>query len=104
MTAVLSKKNQRELEQIIYTYEFPISLAVLTHITRHRMHSLMVPDFAPLNNLENYNKQQFDRFARVFGEDEFYSKDNIIYNNDSYTVDKTAIYLPKRRILNQKNN
>ena len=57
-----------------------------------------------INNLENYNKKQFDRFARVFGEDEFYSKDNIIYNNDSYTVDKTAIYLPKRRILNQKNN
>jgi len=54
MRAVLNNKNQRELEQIIYTYEFPISLAVLTHITRHRMHSLMVPDFIPLNNLENY--------------------------------------------------
>ena len=54
MDAILSKKNQRELEQIMYKFEFPISLAVLTHITRHRMHSLMVPDFAPLNNLENY--------------------------------------------------
>ena len=52
--ALIQSKNQRELEQVSYTFELPISLAVLTHITRHRMHSLLVPDFTPIWNLDNY--------------------------------------------------
>lgn len=51
---VLKSKNQRELEQVVYSFELPISLAVLTHLTRHRMHSLLIPDFVPIWNLENY--------------------------------------------------
>lgn len=54
MQALLKSKNQRELEQVIFSFEIPISLAVLTHITRHRMHSLLVPDFVPLWNMANY--------------------------------------------------
>ena len=54
MKALSQNKHQRELEQITYSFEIPISLAVLTHITRHRMHSLLVPDFVPMWNLENY--------------------------------------------------
>ena len=54
MQAIIHKKQQRELEQASYTFQVPISLAVLTHITRHRMHSLLVPDFAPMWNLDNY--------------------------------------------------
>ena len=53
MKSILRKKNQRELEQATYTFQIPISLAVLTHLTRHRMHSLMIPDFTSFN-LENY--------------------------------------------------
>lgn len=69
MQAIIHSKHQRELEHVTFTYEMPISLAVLTHITRHRMHSLMVPDFAPLWNLDNYitpssiaetHKEEFD--------------------------------------------
>lgn len=45
MQGLLKSKHQRELEQVIYTYQIPISLAVLTHLTRHRMHSLLVPEF-----------------------------------------------------------
>lgn len=52
--SLLHSKNQRELEQVIFSFEMPISLAVLTHITRHRMHSLEIPDFTPLWNLDNY--------------------------------------------------
>ena len=52
--ALIRSKNQRELEQVIFSFETPISLAVLTHITRHRMHSLLVPDFVPLWNMKNY--------------------------------------------------
>lgn len=53
MQGIIHKKNQRELEQVIFSYQIPISLAVLTHITRHRMHSLMVPEFTQMN-FENY--------------------------------------------------
>lgn len=52
--ALVLSKSQRELEQVIYSFSFPISLAVLTHITRHRMHSFLIPDFVPIWNLENY--------------------------------------------------
>ncbi len=53
MQGVLANKHQRELEQVLYSYQFPISLANLTHITRHRMHSLLVPEFTSFH-LENY--------------------------------------------------
>lgn len=53
-TSLLHSKNQRELEKVAYSFELPISLAVLTHISRHRMQSLLVPDFVPLWNMENY--------------------------------------------------
>lgn len=52
--ALNKNKNQRELEQVYFSYEMPISLAVLTHITRHRMHSLLVPDFTPLWKFDYY--------------------------------------------------
>ena len=54
MQSLIHSKNQRELEQVSFSFEIPISLAVLTHITRHRMHSLLVPDFVPMWNMENY--------------------------------------------------
>lgn len=72
MQGLLKSKNQRELEQVIFSFEFPISLAVLTHITRHRMHSLLVPDFVPLWDLENYvipesiRKNHYDDYKRIF--------------------------------------
>lgn len=52
--SLIFSKHQRELEQVIYSFEAPISLAVLTHITRHRTQSLLVPDFVPLWNMNNY--------------------------------------------------
>lgn len=85
--AIIHSKHQRELEHVSFTYEMPISLAVLTHITRHRMHSLMVPDFAPLWNLDNYitpstiaqtHKEEFDN---IFAENklmvEYFKKQGV---------------------------
>lgn len=50
---VTKNKNTRELEQVIFSYQIPISLAVLTHLTRHRMHSLLIPNFTRFD-LDNY--------------------------------------------------
>ena len=54
MQGLIHSKNQRELEQVNFSFEIPIELAVLTHITRHRMHSLLIPDFVPIWDLGNY--------------------------------------------------
>lgn len=47
-------EDQREFEQVQFGFEIPISLIILKHLTRHRMHSLLVPDFVPMWNLRNY--------------------------------------------------
>lgn len=77
MMALNSSKNQRELEQVSYSFELPISLAVLTHITRHRMHSLLVPDFVPLGNLENYISPE----SVILDNKDFY--DDVFINNST---------------------
>ncbi len=54
MKMILKKDETRELEQVNFSFQIPISLAILTHLTRHRTHSLLVPDFAPMWDLTNY--------------------------------------------------
>lgn len=72
MRAIVSNDEKRELEQVSFSFDIPIPLAVRTHLERHRMHSLLVPDFVPLWNLENYDipptlkKEQKDAYDRIF--------------------------------------
>lgn len=54
MKIIMHKDERRELEQVSFTYQIPISLSILTHLTRHRMHSLLVPEFLPLWDMNNY--------------------------------------------------
>lgn len=54
MFDIMHKDERRELEQVSFTFQIPISLAILTHLTRHRMHSLLVPEFLPMWNMNNY--------------------------------------------------
>lgn len=54
MDIILHKTENRELEQVSFTFQIPISLSILTHITRHRMHSLLVPEFLPMWDFKNY--------------------------------------------------
>lgn len=46
--------EQRELEQVSFQFQIPISLIILKHLTRHRMQSILIPDFVPMWNLSNY--------------------------------------------------
>lgn len=54
MDIILNKEERRELEQVSFTFQIPISLSILTHLTRHRMHSLLIPEFTPMWDLNNY--------------------------------------------------
>jgi len=54
MDNILHKEERRELEQVSFTFQIPISLSILTHLTRHRMHALLVPEFVPMWDMKNY--------------------------------------------------
>lgn len=54
MNIILHKEERRELEQVSFTFQIPISLSILTHLTRHRMHSLLIPEFTPLWDFNNF--------------------------------------------------
>ena len=43
-----------ELSQASFDFQIPLSYAILTHLTRHRTHSIMVPDFVPNIDLTQY--------------------------------------------------
>lgn len=49
-----NSKDKLELTSVNFTYQVPISFAVLTHLTRHRMHDIITPSFAPVVNLGEY--------------------------------------------------
>lgn len=69
---IVKTKDKLEFKQINFRFQIPISLAVLTHITRHRTHSLMVPDFVPIRNLMYYKTPKSindlckDKFDNIF--------------------------------------
>lgn len=48
--------DQLELTQVDFKFQIPISYAVLTHLTRHRAHDIVIPDFAPLPDLTQYKE------------------------------------------------
>lgn len=54
MKNIMNKEERRELEQVSFTFQIPISLSILTHLTRHRMHALLVPEFVPMWDFGNY--------------------------------------------------
>ena len=54
MQNILHKEQRRELEQVYFSIQIPISLSILTHLTRHRKHALLVPEFTPMWDLNNY--------------------------------------------------
>lgn len=54
MEAVCMANENRELEHVSFKFEFPTTLAGLTHWTRQRIHSLLIPDFLPIYDFNNY--------------------------------------------------
>lgn len=50
----LKSADKLELTQVNFQFQIPISLAVLTHLTRHRTHSIITPDFVPNIDITQY--------------------------------------------------
>lgn len=60
-----------ELSQVNFQFQVPVSLAVLTHITRHRTIDIIVPDFE-LIDIENYKippkikNENLEKYKEIF--------------------------------------
>ena len=54
MKKIAFEGDKLELTQVNFEFQVPLSFAVLTHLTRHRTHHIMVPDFVPNIDLTQY--------------------------------------------------
>lgn len=94
MNSLMNSKKQRELEQVAFSFELPCSLATLTHITRHRMQSLLVPDFTPLWNFDYYitppsiKSLEEDRYHNIYKK----NKEMMEYFKSQGVRDEELIY------------
>ena len=54
MKKIAFESDGLELTQVNFQFETALSLAILTHLTRHRTHDIITPDFVPNLDIENY--------------------------------------------------
>lgn len=54
MKKIAFSSDKLELAQVNFSFQIPLSYAVLTHLTRHRTHPIMVPDFTKVGDLSQY--------------------------------------------------
>lgn len=54
MKKIAFESDGLELAQVNFQFQTALSLAILTHLTRHRTHDIVTPDFVPNLDIENY--------------------------------------------------
>lgn len=54
MREINNAEDKECLTSVNFRFQIPVSLAVLTHLSRHRTHHFLVPDFVPVHNLTDY--------------------------------------------------
>lgn len=95
---LLGDRRKRELEQANFTFRInSISLAGLTHIVRHRIHSIIVPSFTEFGKSEEYLtpdtikgvRHYFERYNNVW------KKNKAILNNftEIGVLEEDLVYL-----------
>ncbi|MDD3187801.1 MAG: FAD-dependent thymidylate synthase [Bacilli bacterium] len=82
---VLDSIEKNELTQVNFQFQIPISFAVLTHMTRHRTHHLLIPDFVPIIDLKQYKIP-----PKIKGDLAKYFKDLFNKNYEMYKKFKRA--------------
>ena len=94
MEAVCLANENRELEQVSFRFELPTTLAGLTHWTRQRIHSLLIPDFLPIYDLNNYIVPDTIKEKCLDKYQEAVNKNIQVYNElrDMGVSDKDLVY------------
>lgn len=54
MRKIIFEGDMAELHQVNFQFQVPLSFAVLTHLTRHRTHHPLIPEFVPNVDLDQY--------------------------------------------------
>lgn len=54
MRKIAFEGDKAELAQVNFEFQIPLSFAVLTHLTRHRTHQILIPEFSPIIDLKQY--------------------------------------------------
>lgn len=84
MRTIAFEDDALELSQVNFSFQLPISYAVLTHLTRHRNHQILTPDFAP-----NIDLSQYKTPPKIKGEQErnykkVFEQNQKMYNHFKY--------------------
>lgn len=95
MKKIAYESDKLELTQVNFQFQIPISFAVLTHLTRHRTHSIVVPDFSPTVDLKQYKIPP--QIKRVLEDEyhEIFKKNKKMYEhfkNDYKIRDEDLVY------------
>lgn len=95
MRKIVFEGDKQELTQVNFQYQIPLSFAVLTHLTRHRTHQMLIPEFAPTVDLSQYKvptsiaKESLEEYKAIF-------ENNIkmyAYLKDTYGIcDEDLVY------------
>ena len=98
--SVLSNRRPRELEQINFTFRINnISLAAITHLTRHRIQSIIIPPFHDVCKCERYlipdtvkaDKELLGRYQNAYAKTkELYE---ILFSNGLNKYEISYLYL-----------
>lgn len=95
MKKIVFDGDKLELTQVNFEFQIPISFAVLTHLTRHRTHHIIVPDFSPTVDLMQYKiPPKFTGVLKKDFEDTF-EKNKKMYNHfkeDYHIRDEDLVY------------
>lgn len=54
MRKIAFEGDKAELAQVNFEFQIPLSFAVLTHLTRHRTHQILIPEFCPVIDLQQF--------------------------------------------------
>lgn len=80
MKLIAFEGDSLELSQVNFQIQFAISYAVLTHLTRHRAHDIIIPDFCPIPDLSQYKTPPSITRACKDEYDEVYARNLEMFN------------------------
>ncbi len=72
MHKIAFESDRLEFTQVNFQFQLALSYAILTHLTRHRTHDIIFPDFAPIIDLMQYkipptlNEGQQKELQKIF--------------------------------------
>ncbi len=97
MRKIALEGDKEELSQVNFQFQIPLSFAVLTHLTRHRTHNILIPDFLPNIDLSQYKmppKIEHDSELK-YEFDSIFSNNQIMHDhfkNDYGIRDEDLVY------------